>query len=127
MKKIVLLITFGLALCSFQSFGQVYEKIYELSGPAVQNKMNQNKIDGVEILLGVKTHHVIGLAGISVSQKGALETLLTNDTRITSFVLSDDVTSLVLDSQAVFTKEEFAVLIQSLNGVITGYTAEYSI
>lgn len=127
MKKIVLLITFGLALCSFQSFGQVYEKIYELSGSTVQNKMNQNKIDGIDILSGVKAHHVIGLAGISVSQKGALETLLTNDARITSFVLSDDVTSIIIESQAVFTKEEFAALIQTINGVITGYAAEYSI
>ncbi|MDF3027150.1 MAG: hypothetical protein K0S23_1457 [Fluviicola sp.] len=127
MKKIVLLITFSLALCSFQSFGQVYEKIYELSGSAVQNKMNQNKIDGVDILSGVKAHHVIGLSGISVSQKGALETLLTNDARITSFVLSDDVTSIIIESQAVFTKEEFAALIQTMNGVITGYAAEYSI
>lgn len=127
MKKIVLLITLSLVFCSFESVGQVYEKIYELSGSAVQDKMNQNKRDGIEILSGVKAHHVIGFTGISVSQRGALETLLTNDARITSFVLSDDVTSIVLESHAAFTKEEFAALIQSMNGIITGYAAEYTI
>lgn len=89
--------------------------------------MNQNKISGIDILTGVKAHHVIGLAGISVSQKSALETLLTNDSRVISFVLSEDGTSLVLESQAALTKEEFQTLLQSLNGIITGYVAEYSI
>lgn len=127
MKKIVLLIAMSLAFCSLESFGQVYERIYELSGSDVREKMNQNKWDGVEILSGVKAHHVIGFSGISIAQKGALEALLTNDARITSFVLSDDVTSIVLESQAVFTKEEFVALIQTLNGTITGYAVEYGI
>jgi len=89
--------------------------------------MNQNKISGIDILTGVKAHHVIGLAGIGVSQKSALETLLTNDSRVISFVLSEDGTSLVLESQAALTKEEFQTLLQSLNRIITGYVAEYSI
>lgn len=127
MKKYILLFVLGIVFSSTESFGQVYEKIYQLSGTEVQNKMNQNKITGIEILSGVKAHHVIGLSGISVSQKGALETLLNNDDRITSFVLSDDVTSISIESKAVFTKEEFLILLQQLNGTITGYTAEYSI
>jgi hypothetical protein len=127
MKKYLLLIAFSTIFLTFKSFGQVYEKIYDLAGSEVQNHMNQNKIAGVEILSGVKTHHVIGLTGIGLSQKSALETILTNDSRVISFVLSDDVTSLVLDSKAVLTREEIQLLIQTLNGVITGYTAEYSI
>lgn len=127
MKNYLLLIAFSTVFLTFKSFGQVYEKIYDLAGSEVQNHMNQNKIAGVEILSGVKTHHVIGLTGIGLSQKSALETILTNDSRVISFVLSDDATSLVLDSKAVLTREEFQLLIQTLNGVITGYTAEYSI
>lgn len=127
MKKYILLFVFGIVFSSIDSFGQVYEKIYELSGTEVQNHMNQNKMAGIDILSGVKAHHVIGLAGIGVSQKGALETLLNNDDRITSFVLNDDVTSIIIESKAVFTKEEFQILLQQLNGTITGYVAEYSI
>lgn len=127
MKKYLLLITFSTVFLTFESFGQVYEKIYSQAGSEVQNHMNQNKISGIDILSGVRTHHVIGLSGISISQKSALETLLTNDSRIISFVLSDDVTSLVMESQAVLTKEEFQTLLQSLNGIVTGYAAEYSL
>lgn len=127
MKNYLLLIAFSTVFLTFKSFGQVYEKIYDLAGSEVQNHMNQNKIAGVEILSGVKTHHVIGLAGIGLSQKSALETILTNDSRVISFVLSEDATSLVLDSKAVLTREEFHILLQQLNGTITGYTAEYSI
>lgn len=127
MKKYILLFVFGIVFSSVESFGQVYEKVYELSGTEVQNKMNQNKMAGIEILSGVKAHQVIGLSGISVSQKGALETLLNNDDRITSFVLSDDVTSIIIESKAVFTKEAFLILLQQLNGTITGYAVEYSI
>jgi len=127
LKKYLLLIALSTVFLTFKSFGQVYEKIYSLAGSEVQNHMDQNKISGVEILSGVKTHHVIGLTGIGLSQKSALETLLTNDSRVISFVLSDDATSLVLDSKAILTREEFQLLIQTLNGVITGYTAEYSI
>lgn len=127
MKNYLLLIAFSTVFLTFKSFGQVYEKIYDLAGSEVQNHMNQNKIAGIEILSGVKTHHVIGLAGIGLSQKSALETLLTNDSRVISFVLSEDATSLVLDSKAVLTKEEFQILLQPLNVTITGYAAEYSI
>ncbi len=127
MKKYLLLVVFSTVFLTFKSFGQVYEKIYDLSSSEVQNHMNQNKISGIDILTGVKAHHVIGLAGIGVSQKSALETVLTNDSRVISFVLSEDGTSLVLESQAALTKEEFQTLLQSLNGIITGYVAEYSI
>lgn len=82
---------------------------------------------GIDILTGIKTHHVIGLSGIGASQRTALETSLTNDSRITSFVLSEDGTSIIIESQAVFTKEEFQTILQPLNGTITGYAAEYSI
>ncbi len=127
MKNYLLLIAFSTVFLTFSSYGQVYEKIYDLSSPEVQNHMNQNKISGVDILTGVKAHHVIGIGGINIAQKSALESLLTTDARVISFVLSEDATSLVLESQAILTKEEFQVLIQSLNGIVTGYAVEYSI
>jgi NO-binding membrane sensor protein with MHYT domain len=127
MKKYLLLIAFSTVFLTFKSFGQVYEKIYSLSSSEVQNHMNQNKVAGIDILTGVRAHHVIGLTGVGVSQKSALETLLTNDSRVISFVLSEDGTSLVLESQARLTKEEFETLLQPLNGLVIGYAVEYSI
>jgi hypothetical protein len=127
MKNYLLLIAFSTIFLTFKSHGQVYEKIYSVSGSEVQNQINQNKMAGIDILTGVKAHHVIGLAGIGASQKAALETALTNDSRIISFVLSEDGTSVIIESKAVFTKEEFQTILQPLNGTITGYAAEYSI
>lgn len=127
MKKYLLLVVFSTVFLTFKSFGQVYEKIYSLASSEVQNHMNQNKVAGIDILTGVRAHHVVGLAGIGISQKAALEASLTNDSRVISFVLSEDGTSVVIESKAVFTKEEFQILLQPLNGTITGYTAEYSI
>lgn len=127
MKNYLLLIAFSTVFLTFKSYGQVYEKIYSLSSSEVQNHMNQNKMAGIDILTGVRAHHVIGLAGIGASQKAALETALTNDSRVISFVLSEDGASVIIESKAVFTKEEFQTILQSLNGTITGYAVEYSI
>lgn len=84
-------------------------------------------MSGIDILTGVRAHHVIGLAGIGVSKKAALETALTNDSRVISFVLSEDGTSIIIESKAVFTKEEFQTMLQQFSATITGYAAEYSI
>ena len=127
MKKYALLCIVAISLLSNSSFGQVYEKIYELADAQVQQRMNQNKMDGVAILSNIQAHHIIGVSGMSTTQKDQLEAVLAEDDRITSFTVSSDVTSVVLDSQAVFTKEAFAALIQPLNGIITGYNATYSV
>jgi len=127
MKKYSLLVVVFLAFSSFESFGQTYEKIYETSSAEIQDRINQNKIFGVEILSGIQTHHVIGLSGLGDTQKNTLLNTLGNDSSIMSFVLSEDKTSITIDSKATFTKEKFQDIIQPMNVVITGYTAEYSI
>jgi hypothetical protein len=60
-------------LTCFESFGQVYEKIYAESNQVVQSKIDQNKMNGIEILTDVITSHQIGMSGLSISQKTALE------------------------------------------------------
>ena len=112
---------------SFDVSGQVYEKIYAESGVDVQNKLNQNKLEGIDILSGIIANHVIGITGIGFSQKTALESLLENDERIISFVLNSDMSSLTLVSKGSLTEEEFTALIQKINGVVTGFTSVYSV
>jgi len=127
MKKFALLVAINLIFSSYDSFGQVYEKIYALSGPEVQNKIDENKIAGVNILSGIKTHHIIGISGIGITNKEVLENLLNNEPKIISFTLNDDMSSILIDSEATLTKEEFAQLLLPINGIITGYIAEYSV
>jgi hypothetical protein len=127
MKKYTILVAFILVFSNFDSFGQVYEKIYELSSLDVQDKINQNKISGINILAGIQTHHVIGLSGISLSQRSALESIINGDSQVISYILNDDVTSVIIESKASLTKESFIIMIQPLNALITGYSAEYYI
>ena len=127
MKKYALLCTVAISLLGNWSFGQVYEKIYELADVQVQQRMNQNKMDGIDILSDINAHEVIGLSGIGVAQKTALENLLAADSRISAYTVSADVTSVILDANASLTKEEFMTLIQPLSGTVVGFTVNYSI
>lgn len=126
-KTSLLLIVLAFGLISNISFGQVYEKVYELAGAEVQNRMNQNKMNGIDILSDINAHQVIGVSGIGASQKANLENLLAADERVSTYTVSDDVTSVILDANASFTKEEFIALIQPLNGTVVGYTTNYSV
>ena len=127
MKKNTFLVAFILIFSTFDSFGQVYEKIYELSSIDIQNKINQNKISGINILTGIQTHHVIGLSGISLNQSSLLENILDGNNQIITYILNDDATSVIIESKAWLTKEDFVTMIQPLNVIITGYSAEYYI
>lgn len=112
---------------NLKCFGQLYEKIYAESTLEVQNTLNQNKNSGVDILTGIKAHHVIGLTGIGISNYNLLKSELQNSKSVISFQLKEDVTSIIIESQADFTKETFIELIAFLNGKVIGYTVEYYI
>lgn len=111
---------------SFGSYSQTYESIYAVSTPEIQQKMNENKVAGVAILTNIHTQHTIGISGISAAQKPELENLLQAHPEILSFTVSEDATSVVIDSQATFTRETFVQLIQPLNGNVVGYAATYT-
>lgn len=127
MKKSALLITLFLSTSSFCSFGQLYEKIYQESNSEIQNKIDQNKISGIDILTGIYAKHIIGLAGLSIPQKSTLEQILNNIPSVKSFVLSNDLSSVVIESNPTFLVDDFAAEIESLNGFITGKSITYYI
>ena len=126
MIKYALPILFAGCFMSFVSYGQTYESIYAVSTPEVQQKMNQNKMAGVAILTAIQTHHTIGISGVSVSQKAELENLLSTHPEILSFSVSEDATSVLIESQATFTRETFVQLTEPLNPAILGYSATYT-
>ncbi|MDR0803320.1 hypothetical protein [Fluviicola sp.] len=127
MKKYILLFAFGVVFSSFESVGQVYEKVYELSGAEVQNKMNQNKIDGIDILSTIHASKIVGIAGLNASSVSNLQQALTSNPKIESFNLSEDLTSIGIEAKASFTKDELAQLLSTFSVIITGYSVVYSI
>jgi hypothetical protein len=114
-------------LTCFESFGQVYEKIYAESNQAVQSKIDENKMNGIEILTNVISTHQIGMSGLGVSQKTALETILNSNDAVLDFTISPDATSVSIVSKATFTKENFELVLQSFNSIITGYSVLYTV
>lgn len=114
-------------LTCFESFGQVYEKIYAESNQLVQSKIDENKMNGIEILTDVISTHQIGMSGLGVSQKTALETILNSNDAVLDFTISPDATSVSIVSKATFTKENFELVLQSFNSIITGYSVFYTV
>jgi hypothetical protein len=127
MKKIKLLFVFLTFIGVKMSFGQIYEKVYSMSSAEVQNHMNQNKIQAIDILTGVKAHHVVGISGVTVANKSTLESLLSNQPKVLNFQVAADATSVIIDSEARFTREELEQVLQPLNVVILNYAVDFSI
>lgn len=112
---------------SFNSFGQLYESIYANSGTEVQMKIDQNKIAGIDMLNGLKSFHIIGMTGLSTTQKNQLESILNNSDKVISLTIKSDLSSIFIETFASVTREEIETQLSSLNIVLTGYSVEYSI
>ena len=127
MKKYQILFVLILGMSSFNLYGQVYEKVYELASSDVQERMNQNKIEGIDILTSIHASQIVGLTGLNLTNKSALETILSSNSAIKSYSLNSDLSSISIESKASFTKEELTQMLATLSVAITGYTVSYSI
>lgn len=127
MKKNFILLSFILIASTATSFGQVYEKIYAESDETVQNKLNENKMNGIDILTGVVAKHTIGLTGLNISQRAAFENQLSGTSDILSYTISSDLSSVIIESKASYTREMIESVLQAFNISITGYSSNYSV
>lgn len=127
MRKYQLLFVLILGMSSFDLYGQVYERVYELASTEVQEQMNQNKIQGVDILSNIHASQIVGLSGLNTSNKSAFESALNANSKVISYILNEGLTSVSIESNASLTKDEITQIIAPLSLVITGYTVLYSI
>ena len=125
MKKITIFGLFICTLCIGNVTAQEYYEIFDLAPAEVQNKMDENKINGINILTGVKAHHIIGISGLNANQKNELRLLLEAEENIFDFEINEDVTSLNLNAAASFKNIEIRELLNSMNVVITGQSTTY--
>jgi len=109
-----------LASCASNGYSQVYEAVYDVASSQVQTKMNENKMQGIDILSGVESNFVIGLTGILGNEKSAFIALLDSDEKIINYTLSEDNSSISIHSTANFTIENFLQKLSTTSGVITG-------
>jgi hypothetical protein len=127
MKKNNLIVALILSFSSFQAFSQSYEEIYAVASQEVQSRIDQNKIQGINILTRIVSNHTIGFTGVGFSQKVNLQELLNEQENVFSFQANDDNTSITIQSTPLFTKESFEELLNNFQATITGYSVNYTV
>ena len=116
----LLTLFFSVIVYHFSS-AQIYEKIYAESSIEVQNKINQNKVNGVDILTGVWSHHSIVLIGLSSAQNNKLNTTLSKIKEVKFININDENNLLSIVTEPKFTKESLKEVLDQFNVVISGY------
>jgi hypothetical protein len=127
MKKNNLIVALILSFSSFQAFSQSYEEIYAVASQDVQSRIDQNKIQGINILTGIVSNHTIGYTGLGFSQKENLQEKLNDVENVFSFQISDDNTSITIQSSPLFTNESFEEILNNFQATITGYSVNYTV
>ena len=124
-RKHLLLLLFS--ILSLEGFSQSYEVIYSSCSQEVKTKIDQNKIDGINILSGIKSVQTIGVSGLGLSQKTTITQQLSVKSDVFSFTLNDDNTSISIVSLPSFTKESFKEILDAFQATITGYNVNFII
>lgn len=127
MRKKNLIVALIISFSSFQAFSQSYEEIYAVANQEVQSRIDQNKIQGINILSGIQSNHTIGFTGVGFSQKESLHEYLNEEENIFSFQINDDNTSITIQSSPLFTKGNFEELLNNFQATITGYSVNYTV
>ena len=127
MKKHFLLLFAALSFTTINGFSQSYEVIYSNCSVEVKSKIDQNKIDGINILSGIESVQTIGISGLGLSQTSAIEQVLSTTDDIISFNLNQDNTSILIVSLPSFTKDSFQEILDTFQAVITGYSVNFTI
>ncbi len=124
-RKHLLLLLFS--ILSLEGFSQSYEVIYSLCSQEVKTKIDQNKIDGIEILTGIWSHQTIGLSGLNSTQKDELTSILSKRKEIQTIKINSENNLMNIVSTPKITKEVLKDVLEQFNLIITGYTVNYEL
>ena len=124
--KILLTLFFAVIINHFSS-AQIYEKIYAESSIEVQNKINQNKVNGIDILSEVISIHHFGIIGLNLASNQEFDKILRNEKSVEIISISEDLTDIKISSNARFTKQNIETLFSNLSLKIVSYEVTYKI
>ena len=124
--KILLTLFFEVIINHFSS-AQIYEKIYAESSIEVQNKINQNKVNGIDILSEVISIHHFGIIGLNLASNQEFDKILRNEKSVEIISISEDLTDIKISSNARFTKQNIETLFSNLSLKIVSYEVTYKI
>lgn len=121
-----LIFFFGIVTFFNNAFGQKYYEIYPLAPVEVQNKMNENKINQVNILDGIYSHHKITTSTpLSSNVEVTLEPLKENP-EIISIELKGDSQTFYIICNSTFTTNEILEFFKESGLTIIHKEVEYS-
>ena len=124
--KILFTLFFAVIINHFSS-AQIYEKIYAESSIEVQNKLNQNKVNGVDILSDVIAVHHFGIIGLNSTPKKELYKILGDEKSVEIISISEDLSDIKISSNAYFNKQNIEAFFSNLSVKILGYEVNYKI
>lgn len=124
--KILLTLFFAVIINHFSS-AQIYEKIYAESSIEVQNKINQNKVNGIDILSEVIAIHHFGVIGLNLVSNQEFDKILREEKSVEIISISEDLTNIKISSNAYFNKQNIEALFSNLSVKIVGYEVNYKI
>ena len=124
--KILFTLFFAVIINHFSS-AQIYEKIYAESSIEVQNKINQNKVNGIDILSEVISIHHFGIIGLNLASNQEFDKILRNEKSVEIISISEDLTDIKISSNARFTKQNIETLFSNLSLKIVSYEVTYKI
>ena len=122
----LLTLFFSVIVYHFSS-AQIYEKIYAESSIEVQNKLNQNKVNGIDILTDVIAIHHFGIIGLNLGSIQEFDKILRNEKSVEIISISEDLTDIKISSNAPFTKQNIETLFSNLSMKIVSYEVTYKI
>ena len=124
--KILLTLFFAVIINHFSS-AQIYEKIYAESSIEVQNKINQNKVNGIDILSEVIAIHHFGIIGLNLVSNQEFDKILRKEKSLEIISINEDLTNVKISSNAYFNKQNIEALFSNLSVKIVGYEVNYKI
>ena len=124
--KILITLFFAVIINHFSS-AQIYEKIYAESSIEVQNKINQNKVNGIDILSEVIAIHHFGIIGLNLVSNQEFDKILRKEKSLEIISISEDLTNIKISSNAYFNKQNIEALFSNLSVKIVGYEVNYKI
>ena len=122
----LLTLFFSVIVYHFSS-AQIYEKIYAESSIEVQNKINQNKVNGIDILSEVIAIHHFGVIGLNLASNQEFDKILREEKSVEIISISEDLTDIKISSNARFTKQNIETLFSNLSLKIVSYEVTYKI
>ena len=95
---------------------------------AIQQKMDDNKINGINVYSGIESHFEVEVAHLLNEEFSSLKAGFENDTRVKSVSLTNsNGVNLIVIADGNYTIKDIKAHVVNTSGSIENYTANYEI